>query len=525
MRHRTSDALVPSGPALERSRDPAEKLLVLLRIAEALNSERDLSALLTTIAQEAAGFVDAELASIFLLDASGRELWSRVTLDTDETLRFDAHQGIAGHALESGQIVRVDDAHRDPRFFAGIDAATGHQTRNLLAVPLRNLRGNPIGVFEVLNKRGGTFTDEDVEFAKLLAGQASIALETAQLVGDLRRRQDELQATNAQLTREVEQKFSPHRILGTSAPIREVARLIERIADSSVSVLIQGESGTGKELAAKSVHYLSPRAHRPFVVLNCAALPEALVESELFGIEKGVATGVEARVGKFEAAHEGTLFLDEIGDMSLVSQAKLLRVLQEGVVEHVGGRSSIPVNVRLLAATNKDLLAATKAGTFREDLYYRLNVVQIRMPALRERPDDIPYLARHFLDEYCRERGRPPLKVDASAMACLTAYRWPGNVREFQNEMKRLAVIVPGDRIEASDLLPAIRGGAVASTPPESGRALKTAVEELERRMIRAALDDCGHNRLRSARALGLSRQGLIKKLKRYGMVNQTVAQ
>jgi transcriptional regulator with PAS, ATPase and Fis domain len=260
------------------------------------------------------------------------------------------------------------------------------------------------------------------------------------------------------------------------------------------------------------------------VVLNCAALPEPLVESELFGIEKGVATGVEARVGKFEAAHEGTLFLDEIGDMSLTSQAKLLRVLQEGVVEHVGGRQSIPVDVRLLAATNKDLLAATKAGTFREDLYYRLNVVQIRMPALRERPEDIPYLAHQFLAECCRERGRAPLAVDEATMACLTAYRWPGNVREFQNEMKRLAVIVHRDRIEPDDLSPAVRGGDVSRGTSPNARTLKLAVEELERRMIRAALDESGHNRVKSARALGLSRQGLIKKLKRYGLAEESSA-
>jgi transcriptional regulator with GAF, ATPase, and Fis domain len=411
----------------------------------------------------------------------------------------------------------VDDVSRDSRFFAGVDARTGFQTRNLLAVPLRNLRGQSVGVFEVINKRSGGFTDEDVEVARHLAAQASIALETAELVGGLRRDQNELLAANARLTREVQDKFSPHRILGDSPRLREVVRLIEQVADSSVNVLITGESGTGKELAAKAIHYHSPRARRPLVAMNCAALPEALVESELFGIEKGVATGVEQRIGKFEAAHQGTLFLDEIGDLCLTAQAKLLRVLQERVVERVGGRRTIPVDVRVLAATNKDLDAASKVGNFRADLYYRLNVVPIRMPALREIAEDIPLFAIGFLSEHCREMHRPPPELTAETIARLLSYAWPGNVRELGNEMKRLAVTVRRDRIEASDLAEPIRtAGPVAATGLP--RPLKDAVEELERGLIAAALDACRHNQQQAARRLGLSRQGLIKKMKRYGL-------
>jgi Nif-specific regulatory protein len=501
-----------------RSDQPPDKLLTLLTITQQLNSERDLPTLLTIITREAARLLDADLASLFLLDAARGELWSKVRLDSDETLRFDAGQGIAGEAVRSGQIVRVDDVTRDARFFAGVDARTGFQTRNLLAVPLRNLRGEPIGVVEVLNKRSGAFTDEDVEVAHLLGAQTSLALETAQLVGEMRRDQDELAAANARLSREVKETFATHHILGTSARIREVVRLIEQVADSSVSVLITGESGTGKELAARAIHYNSPRARRPLVALNCAALPDTLVESEMFGIEKGVATGVEPRVGKFEAAHQGTLFLDEIGDLSLTAQAKLLRALQERVIERVGGRRAIPVDVRVLVATNKDLEAANKAGTFRADLYYRLNVVQIRMPPLREVAEDVPLLAHRFLGEHCGAMNRPAPELSSEAVVRLVNYRWPGNVRELDNEMKRLAVTVRRDRIDVADLSESIRA---ASAPPSAvcpARSLKEAVEDLERRMIAAALQESRHNQQQAARTLGLSRQGLIKKMKRYGM-------
>jgi len=500
------------------SDQPAEKLRALLNITQRLNAERDLPTLLTLIAREAARLVDADMASLLLLDAARGELWSKVRLDSDETLRFDATLGIAGETIRSGEIIRVDDVTSDSRFFGGVDAHTGFRTRSLLAVPLRNLRGDVIGVIEVLNKRSKAFTDEDVEVARLLGAQTSLALETAQMVGELRREHAELLAANARLSREVQERFSTNRILGTSASLRQVVQLIEQVADSPVNVLITGESGTGKELAAKAIHYNSPRARRPLVALNCAALPEALVESELFGIEKGVATGVEPRMGKFEAAHQGTLFLDEIGDLSLPAQAKLLRVLQERLIERVGGRRVIPVDVRVLAATNKPLEAASKAGTFRSDLYYRLNVVRIHMPPLREITPDIPLLANRFLAEHCREMNRPPPQLASEAVACLVNYRWPGNVRELDNEMKRLAVTVRRDRIEVADLSEPVRLANDSTATARSTHSLKAAAEDLERRLIAAALDECQHNQQQAARTLGLSRQGLINKMRRYGM-------
>ena len=498
----------------------AEKLRTLLHIAERLNSELDQTSLLKLIASEAARLLDAEMASLFLLDAQRHELWSKISFDADETLRFDASQGIAGEALRTGQAIRVDDVSRDRRFFSGVDISTGHRTRSVLALPLKNLRGENVGVFEVLNKSTGQFTDEDLELARLLASQMSIALETVQVVGAIRRDRDALAATNAKLFRELEGHRTRHRILGSSEPLRAAVLLMEQVADSNVSVLITGESGTGKELAATTIHFASQRGREPFVALNCAALPEALLESELFGIEKGVATGVEARAGKFESAGAGTLLLDEIGELCLTAQAKLLRVLQERVVERVGGRETIPVRARLLAATNRNLAAAVKAGTFREDLYYRLNVVQVRMPALREIADDIPFLASVFLADFCREFGRAIPELAPEALVCLKQYSWPGNIRQLGNEMKRLAVIVRRDRIGLLDLAESIRNPTETTGFTSDKQTLPDAVTDLENRMIVAALKQCNFNQLQAARQLGLSRQGLLNKIKRYGIAS-----
>ncbi len=508
------------GPRSDQT-ELGEKLLVILKICQRMNATRDLNALLDLIAREATRLVEADRASIFLLDREKQEMWSKVALGSDEVLRFDARLGIAGAVVQTGETITVDEAHQHPRFYTGIDAHTGYRTRSLLATPLRNLEGEIIGAFEVLNKQHGSFTESDQEILKALAAQAAIAIETAQRVEELGRHRDRLLQENSQLWKEVEGKFSTRLILGTSPKIQAVVRLIEEIADSSVNVLITGESGTGKELAAKAVHYTSPRARRPFVALNCAALPESLVESELFGIEEGVATGVTRRIGKFEAANTGTLFLDEVGDLSPTAQAKLLRVLQERMIEHVGGRKMIPVDVRILAATNQDLEAAIKRGTFRQDLYYRLKVIQIRMPPLREIREDVPLLANAFLAKYCRETKREPVALAPEALRCLMDYSWPGNARELENEVKRFVVSVRRAMITESDLSDNIRAsgpGEAASAESQPAASLKAAVVEIEKRMILEALRRCGQNQQQAARVLGLSRQGLIKKMKRYAI-------
>ncbi|HXG50365.1 MAG TPA: sigma-54-dependent Fis family transcriptional regulator [candidate division Zixibacteria bacterium] len=489
----------------------------LLKICQRMNSERDLGALLELIANEATKLLEADRASLFLLDREKNQLWSRIALGSDE-IRFDARLGVAGSVVSSGAVVNVRDAQSDPRFFRDIDLRTGYVTRSLLAVPLRNHDRTILGVFEVLNKTTGAFGNEDEEILKALAAQAAIAIETAQLLDRIKRHRDRLQEENAQLWKEVEARYAEGSIVGGSDRIRAVLRLIRQIGNSAVNVLITGESGTGKELAAKAIHYGSLRARKPFVALNCAALPEALVESELFGIEKGVATGVERRIGKIEASDGGTLFLDEIGDLSLAAQAKLLRVLQEKAVERVGGRKLIPVDLRVLSATNKNLEAEIRNGSFREDLYYRLKVIHIEMPPLREIPEDIALLARHFLASYCREAGRELLELTAEAEEACRRYRWPGNVRELENEMRRLAVSVTGKGVSLDDLSAPIRAAWSAGRPASRPRFLKDMIADLERRMIQEALQESQHNQLRTAKALGLSRHGLIKKMKRYNI-------
>jgi len=510
---------MPKKKATNSDSPPEGKLLAILKICQKMNSKRDPALLLDLLAREAARLVEADRSSIFLLDKDKRELWSWVALGSEE-IRFDARLGIAGAVAMSGEVINVKDAQQDSRFYLNVDQDTGYKTKSVLAVPLKNYEGEIIGTFEVLNKKKGSFNSEDQDILLALASNAAIAIETAQLFQNLKQHRDKLMEENTQLRREVEGKFATQYILGTSEKIQKVVRLLEQISDSEVSVLIEGESGTGKELVAKAIHHGSSRARRPMVTVNCAALPETLLESELFGIEKGVATGVERRIGKFEVADGGTLFLDEIGDLSLVAQAKILRTLQENMVERVGGRKWLPVDVRVLAATNKDLEAEIKNNNFREDLYYRLKVIHVKTPPLREIRIDIPLLANHFLSLYCKEMGKGEKEFSSGAMESLSNYQWPGNVRELENEMKRLVVSIRKKVLDREHLSDNIRKSVRIDR--KASHSLKEVVaetvEELEKEMILDALEACQNNQLRAAARLGLSRQGLFKKIKRYGL-------
>jgi Nif-specific regulatory protein len=503
-----------------------EKYASLLDITKRINSERNFDELLNLIANEAAKLVDAERATLFLLDKEKGELWAKIALGVSEPIRFDARLGVAGAVIVSGKKLIVEDAYKSPLFNPSIDSATGFHTRNILSVPLMNFRGEIIGVFQVLNKMEGRFTSEDEQFVEALASQAAIAIENAQALADLTVRHQELVEENRSLRSQVEDRFTSKNILGTTSKITEIRALIERTAESSVAVLVTGENGTGKELAAKAIHFMSARKKGPFVAVNCAALPEQLVESELFGIEKGVATGVERRVGRIESANGGTLFLDEIGDLTLPAQAKLLRVLQEREVDWVGGRRPVPVDIRLVAATNKDLKAEIAQNRFRQDLYFRLNVIHIVMPSLREMRADIPLLAAYFLRKYSKEMGREIETISPEATKALTAYDWPGNIRELENEIRRTVVLTSSKRIELEDLSQSIREERLvtASEPSAPGRpadlkaSLKNRVTNLEIQMIREAMSQTNGDKRRASRILGLSHQGLLNKLKRYGL-------
>ena len=493
-------------------------LVDILKLSQRMNSETDLTALLDLLAQEAARLLDADRSSIFILDQAHDQLWSKVAIGTDEVLRFNAKTGIAGATL-AGTTIRIDDVHKDPRFNPELDRATGYQTRNILSVPLRHYRGEILGVFQVLNKREGSFGQDDEDLLGALAEHAAVAIDKAQQFHRLSEDHELLLRENAALRNDVQEKFTRHGLIGSSRAIQRIRETIDQVSDSPVSVLITGESGTGKEVIAKAIHYCSSRADQPFVALNCAALPESLVESELFGVERGVATGVEARAGKFEVAHQGTLFLDEVGELNLANQAKLLRVLQERVVERLGSANPTPVDVRIIAATNRDLEDRVREEQFRGDLFYRLRVVHIETCPLRQMPEDIPLLANTFLESFCQELDKPPKEFDEPALRALQRYRWPGNVRELENEIQRVVVCSRSATVSEADLAEPIRKAAVGPAPSvAAAESLKAAVEDLEKRMIQESLRHHENNQLQAAKQLGISRQGLTNKMKRYGI-------
>ncbi len=309
-------------------------------------------------------------------------------------------------------------------------------------------------------------------------------------------------------------------IVGESEPIKKLKSQIERVAPTNAWVLITGRNGTGKELVARAIHAMSLRRDKPFTEVNCAAIPEELIESELFGHEKGAFTGAVAQKrGKFDLADQGTLFLDEIADMSLKTQAKVLRMLQEQTFERVGGVKKIQVDVRVLAATNKDLSEEIEKGTFREDLYYRLNVVPFHVPTLSERREDIPLLADHFLRMAAKEAGGKPKQLDKPAVRALAAYSWPGNVRELRNVIERLVFMTPGPRITLDDLPEEMRsGGKEEVEPAPGGDSLSEARMRFEREFITRKLAENGGNISRTAEKLGMARESLSRKIKQFGL-------
>lgn len=324
------------------------------------------------------------------------------------------------------------------------------------------------------------------------------------------------------LRREVGTRYGFGNLLGRSPATRALLGHLEQVAPTRSTVLLMGESGTGKELAARAIHYNSDRAERPFVVIDCAAIPETLQESELFGHTRGAFTGaVAAKRGLFEEAHGGTLFLDEVGDLSASTQAKLLRVLQEGTIRRLGDTRTIQVDVRIVAATNRDLPAEVRAGRFREDLFFRLNVLPLRLPPLRERLEDIALLAEHFLRRFAADTGRPVRQIAPPALDCLMAYRWPGNVRELEHAIERAVLLSQGETLEVRDLPPAVQGGegqGVEEAPLRLRDAVARLNADLERGLIRRALARTGGNRTEAALVLGISRRALLYKLKEYGI-------
>ena len=321
---------------------------------------------------------------------------------------------------------------------------------------------------------------------------------------------------NRRLRTELEKSLGARTIIGQSPIMRDTLELVDQVAPSSATVLVTGESGTGKELAARAIHSGSRRASKPFVAINCAAIPDSILESELFGYEKGAFTGaVQRREGRFERAHTGTLFLDEIGEMAPHVQVKLLRVLQEGEIERLGGTEPISVDCRIVAATNRDLAAEVREGRFREDLYYRLNVITVELPPLRERPEDVPLLAHHFLGKYAQKNGKEILGITAEAMGLLSRYQWQGNVRELENVIERAVVLARGDQITESELPHGVKSGQ--SSTRTLSIPLGTPLEEVERRLITETLRITKGDKRLAAQMLGIATRTIYRKLDSWG--------
>jgi transcriptional regulator with GAF, ATPase, and Fis domain len=411
-----------------------------------------------------------------------------------------------------------------PREMAHSESLLGAQIRSVLAVPL--WKGDEIlGVLQMDNRQSaGAFSAGDLDVCAVLAHGASLAVANARLVQRLRAAEERLKKENAFLkTREESRRVGKgsQEIIGTSPAMRALLDQLAKVVDTRVTVLVEGETGVGKELIAAAVHYRSRRRAQLFVTQNCAAMPEALLESELFGHRRGSFTGAhEDKKGLFEIADGGTLFLDEITETPLTLQSKLLRVLQEGEIRAVGATQERRVDVRIVAATNRNLDQEVAQGRFREDLYYRLKVFPIRVPPLRERREDVALLAEHFLIRYGTELGKSVAGYSQQAMELLQAYDWPGNVRELQNEVQRLVIQIEGGDFITPDLLsPRIRQieGLIARVKPTKG-TLKEVMDQLERFILIEALRQHDNNKTAAAKTLGITREGLHKKLRAFGV-------
>jgi Nif-specific regulatory protein len=430
--------------------------------------------------------------------------------------RYLVGEGITGRVMETGESAVVPQIEKEPLFLNRTRSRDPLEKRDIsfICVPIRNgafIYGT-LSVDRLFSE--DIAFEEDVRLLTIIASMIAQGLKIQEMVRDEKK---ELLTENVSLKEKLKERYSLYNIVGTSNKMAEVFRMIERVSETDVTVLIRGESGTGKELVANAIHFNSRRASKPFVTLNCAALPEALIESELFGHEKGAFTGaIEQRIGKFESAHGGTLFLDEIGTLNPTAQAKLLRVLQERAFERIGGHRTIRVDVRIIAATNKDLEKSIGEGTFREDLYYRLNVFPVFMPPLRERKTDILLLADHFVEKYSRKHGKDVRRISTPAIDMLVQYHWPGNVRELENCMER-AVLLSNDRvIHSTHLPPTLQTGEESGTIPAV--SFERTMKAFEKELIIDALKNSSGNMAEAARLLKTTERIISYSVRRLGI-------
>jgi len=488
------------------------RLQSLIEINQLLMSAVEPDEVLAVVLEAALRLFEVEGCSLALLDDTAQELAFVAMVGPAKVpeFRIALGQGIAGWIAQTGQGVVCNDVAQDPRWFRGVDQQTGYVTRSILCAPLKQ-HDRIIGVIEAMNTtRVEGFSTADLDLLMAFGGLAGTAITRTQAFARVRN-------AGAALQEVVQDRY--RLVSGTSPAMQEALRLARTVAATNTTVLLLGESGTGKEVLARAIHQWSPRAEHPFVAVNCVTLTPELLASELFGHERGAFTGATAqKKGRFELADGGTLFLDEIGDLALDLQTKLLRVLQDKEFQRVGGVKDLRVDVRILAATNRDLHQAMQRGVFREDLYYRLNVVAITLPRLRDQRPDIPLLVHHFLKHYCREVNRAQLGITQEALELLCTYHWPGNVRELQNTIERAVVLSQGLDITAADFPLEIRQ---AGRPPtdtssslesiDASLPLAEALTIFKRARVLQALEMARGNQSQAAKILGLQPSNLSR--------------
>jgi Nif-specific regulatory protein len=503
--------------------------LLLLSLGELITQEISAAQLVERIVDLVVKLLEADRGTIYLLDEGHGELVSVAAhLPEIDELRVPLSEGVAGHVASTGEVVNLPSARHDARFWEEIDQRTGYQTESMLAAPLWDARRRLIGVVQLLNSKRGRFSEADAATLADVAEQAAALIEQTTLRHELGWASTLVEGSE-ELADEAPQLVlgeSFNRIVGQGPAMRGVLRDVQRVAPTDATVLLRGESGTGKSLIARALHYNSPRRDGPFVAVDCTTLPETLIENELFGHEKGAYTGADAtKRGRVELADGGTLFLDEIGDLSPVLQAKLLNLLQEKTFRRVGGNDLLRADIRILAATNRDLEASVEEGHFREDLYYRLRVVQIEMPPLRQRGrQDLMQLVDHFVEAAAKRHGRRVDRITEEAMAMLLGYGWPGNVRELENCLESAVIFSDGEISPSTLPLPQqgrtrkIRAlGSQTDAPPDRF-VDEPSLAELEARYIAWLLGQYDGNRSACARVLGIGRNTLLRKIREYGL-------
>ena len=489
----------------------AARFEAMLDMTVQWNQSRQTDELLKQIAETSTRLLGAERATIFLPDGSGEQLVGKPATGVEGgEIQIPINAGVVGQVFNSGKPARVDDdvQSEQQQINRSVDEKLGFETRNLLCVPMLNREGKTIGAFELINRLEGNFNQTDEEALLELASHAAVSIDNTLHVEHLT---SSRQAVAAEAAGQVE-------MIGQCEAIEDLKKTIARVAGTDLAVLITGENGTGKDVVAQMIHYLSDRRDEVMVAVNCAAITETLLESELFGHEKGAFTDAhQAREGKFELASDGTIFLDEIGDMSLDGQSKLLRVLEEKKVVRVGGSKTIPTNARVVAATNQNLSALISEKKFRQDLYFRLNVVEIQLPSLRDRGDDVILLAEHFFSQFCAKARRKLPEITAAAKKQLLRHNWPGNIRELRNMMERLAYLTEGAKIDATDL-------AFVSSPQSEDSAipldlpLTDATKAFQVDYIQRHIKRTGGNMSEAAERMGLHRSNLYRKMKQLDM-------